>query len=33
VPAALLARGFREGEVRKLLGGNFLRVFEAVTAG
>jgi membrane dipeptidase len=32
VSAALLARGFSEAEVRKVLGGNLLRVFEAVSA-
>lgn len=33
LPAALLAAGFAEAEVRLVLGGNALRVFEAVTAG
>jgi membrane dipeptidase len=32
VPAALLARGFSEEELRKLLGGNVQRVFEAAAA-
>jgi membrane dipeptidase len=32
VPAALLATGFGEAEIRKVLGGNVARVFEAVTA-
>ncbi len=32
VPAALLAHGFSEAELPKVLGGNFLRVFEASTA-
>jgi membrane dipeptidase len=32
VPAALLARGFAEPEVRQVLGGNFLRLFETVSA-
>jgi len=32
VPAALLARGFSEDDLRKLLGGNVLRVMEAVAA-
>jgi len=31
--AALLARGMREGDAAKVLGGNFLRVFDAVVAG
>lgn len=31
IPAALLTRGFSEGDVRKLLGGNLMRVFDAVT--
>lgn len=29
IPAALLARGFREDEVAKVIGGNFMRVFKA----
>lgn len=29
IPAALLARGMREGEVASIMGGNFLRVFKA----
>ena len=29
IPAALLARGMREAEVAKIMGGNFLRVFKA----
>lgn len=29
VPAALLARGYTEGDLRRLLGGNAMRVFEA----
>jgi membrane dipeptidase len=29
IPAALLARGMREGEVAKIMGGNFLRLFRA----
>jgi membrane dipeptidase len=29
VPAALLARGLRDDEVAKIMGGNFLRVFKA----
>ncbi len=29
VPAALLARGYAEGDLRRLLGGNVMRVFEA----
>jgi membrane dipeptidase len=29
IPAALLARGMHEAEVAKIMGGNFLRVFEA----
>lgn len=29
IPAALLARGMDEGEVAKILGGNFIRIFEA----
>lgn len=29
VPAALLARGYAEGDVRRILGGNLMRVFEA----
>lgn len=32
VPGALLARGFSEAELRKLLGGNVQRVFEAAAA-
>jgi membrane dipeptidase len=31
LPAALLARGFSETEVRKVLGGNLMRLFETVT--
>jgi membrane dipeptidase len=31
VPAALLARGFSESDLAKVLGGNVLRVFEAVS--
>ena len=30
VTAALLARGYRPEDVRKLLGGNFLRIFEQI---
>jgi membrane dipeptidase len=29
IPAALLARGMREAEIAKIMGGNFLRLFEA----
>jgi membrane dipeptidase len=29
IPAALLARGMHEGEVAKIMGGNFIRVFKA----
>jgi membrane dipeptidase len=29
IPAALLARGMRDAEVAKIMGGNFLRVFQA----
>jgi len=29
IPAALLARGVQEREVAGIMGGNFLRVFEA----
>ena len=32
VPAALMASGMHEQEIAKILGGNFMRVFEAVTA-
>ena len=32
LPGALLARGFSESDARKVLGGNLLRVFEAVAA-
>jgi membrane dipeptidase len=32
LPAALLARGYGETDLVKLLGGNFMRVFEAATA-
>ena len=28
IPAGLLARGLRDGEVAKIMGGNFLRVFQ-----
>jgi membrane dipeptidase len=31
LPAALLAKGFSEAEIHQLLGGNLMRVFEAVT--
>jgi membrane dipeptidase len=31
IPAGLLARGYPEGDVAKLIGGNFMRVFLAVT--
>lgn len=31
IPAGLLARGYSEGEVAKVVGGNFLRVFREVT--
>jgi len=31
IPAALLARGWRRDEVAKIVGGNFQRVFRAVT--
>jgi len=30
LPAALLARGFSEADTRRVLGGNFLRLFETV---
>ncbi|MGH7312352.1 MAG: membrane dipeptidase, partial [Candidatus Rokuibacteriota bacterium] len=33
LPAALLARGYGETDLGKLLGGNLMRVFEAATAG
>jgi membrane dipeptidase len=33
LPAALLAYGFSESDTRKLLGGNLMRVFTAVTSG
>jgi microsomal dipeptidase-like Zn-dependent dipeptidase len=33
LPAALLARGYGEAALGKLLGGNVMRVFEAATAG
>jgi membrane dipeptidase len=33
LPAALLARGYGESELTRLLGGNVMRVFEAATAG
>jgi membrane dipeptidase len=33
IPAALLARGMRETEIAKIVGGNFLRVFRANLAG
>ena len=29
IPAALLARGMREDEVAKIMGGNFMRIFSA----
>jgi microsomal dipeptidase-like Zn-dependent dipeptidase len=29
VPAALLARGYTDGDLRRVLGGNLMRVFEA----
>jgi membrane dipeptidase len=29
IPAALLARGMREDEVAKIMGGNFMRIFRA----
>jgi membrane dipeptidase len=32
LPAALLARGYAEADVRRVLGGNLLRVLEAVSA-
>jgi membrane dipeptidase len=32
VPGALLARGFSDGDLQKLLGGNVQRVFEAAAA-
>jgi membrane dipeptidase len=32
LPAALLARGYTETDVRRVLGGNLVRVFEAVSA-
>jgi membrane dipeptidase len=32
IPAALLARGMRDAEVAKIMGGNFLRVFQASLA-
>jgi membrane dipeptidase len=32
IPAMLLARGVRPGEVEKILGGNFRRVFQAATS-
>jgi membrane dipeptidase len=31
IPAGLLARGYPEGDVAKIIGGNFMRVFLAVT--
>jgi membrane dipeptidase len=33
IGASLLARGVRADELAKVLGGNFRRVFQAVTAG
>lgn len=30
LPAAMLARGFKAGDIRKILGGNFLRLYEAL---
>jgi microsomal dipeptidase-like Zn-dependent dipeptidase len=33
VPAALLARGYAEGDLRRLLGGNLMRVFEIAAQG
>ena len=33
LPAALLARGFAEGEVRQVLGGNLMRVFDQAARG
>ena len=33
LPAALLARGFSGADTRRVLGGNFLRLFETVTEG
>ncbi len=30
IPAALLSRGYREGDVEKIVGGNFMRVFREV---
>ena len=31
IPAALLSRGYRENDVEKIVGGNFMRVFREVT--
>jgi len=33
LPGVLLARGFSEADTRRVLGGNFLRLFETVTEG
>lgn len=33
IPASLLARGYRRDEVAKVMGGNFVRVFEQVSGG
>jgi membrane dipeptidase len=33
IPAALLARGMRETEIAKIIGGNFLRVFKENLGG
>jgi membrane dipeptidase len=30
IPAALLSRGYRESDVEKIVGGNFMRVFREV---
>jgi microsomal dipeptidase-like Zn-dependent dipeptidase len=30
IPAGLLARGYTEGEVAQVIGGNFMRVFREV---
>jgi membrane dipeptidase len=33
IPASLLARGYRRDEVAKVMGGNFVRVFEQIAGG